>query len=143
MTAEKYFSRLIYLNQKINANIEELERIKAMMDSVSSPKTDGFITSKGGPSSRVESLVVKFTDLEADIDEEIFDLIDMERDARKVLLQIENQTQRIVLQEFYLNRRTIEAIASSLYLTYRRVQTIKKEGLASAQKIIDRTKDSV
>ena len=77
-------------------------------------------------------------DLSETITDEIDALVDLKAEAREILQQIENPQQRIVLQEYYFNGRTIEAIACSVYLSYRRVQAIKKEGLEAAQIILDR-----
>lgn len=138
MDAEKYFLRLIHTDRQIDADLDELKRLEALMTSIPSSGINSGIKSKGGHSSRVENLVTKFVDLSETITDEIDALVDLKAEAREILQQIENPQQRIVLQEYYFNGRTIEAIACSVYLSYRRVQAIKKEGLEAAQIILDR-----
>ncbi len=138
MDAEKYFLRLIHADRQIDADLEELKRLETLMTSIPSSKINAGIKGKGGHSSRVENLVTKFVDLSATITDEINALVDLKAEAREILQQIKNPQQKIVLQEYYFNGRTIESIACSIYLSYRRVQVIKKEGLESAQIILNR-----
>lgn len=143
MKAEQFFRQLIYIDRQIDSDLEELEKIKAMMTCIPSPKFEPVINGKGGHCSRVENIVQKFFDLQQRITDEIDDLVDKKREAMAILQRLENQQQRIILQDYYIGRKSLELIAAEMYLSYRRVQEIKREGLAEAQKIMDRTKDSV
>lgn len=137
MQAEKYFQRLIYIDQRISADMDEVERLKAMASCIPSPSIEENINGKGERHSRVENLVERLDDLQHKIYDEVDELVDLKAEAQKVLCRIENQTQRLVLQEYYFNMKRMERIASDLYMSYRRVQQVKKEGLAAAQPIID------
>lgn len=137
MNAAEYLGRIIYTEAQINANLEELDRIRATMRSIPSPVFDKEIRSASA-GSRTERLDEKLFDLEKLITDEIDDLVDMKREALTLLRQLEDQQQRIVLQAYYISGKSIEAIAESLYLSYRRIQAIKAEGLENFQAVIER-----
>lgn len=136
MEAKNYFERLIYADQQINADLDELERLRSLMSSISAPDWSKGVPASGGTGSKVENIAVKFIDLERKITEEIDELVDLKDEARKLLQDIDPQ-QRVVLQEYYINRKSISAIASRLYINYRRVQEIKAKGLEAMQPVID------
>lgn len=137
MTAEQYFRRLIYIDQRINADLEEIYRLRQMMTCIPSPNLEGEISGNGGvPRSRVENVVTKLVDLEKQVTEEIDSLVDLKAEAWEVLKRIENKQQRLVLQGYYIDRQRIDDIADTLGVTHRRVTTIKREALREAEKII-------
>lgn len=138
MTAEHYLGQLIYLDQQINSDVEELCRLKQMMTSLPSPNTEGQITGKGMPSSKVESVIVKLVALEESITDEIDTLVDLKAEAWSIIQQLPSSQQRLILQGYYLNRQTIEEIAIGMGLSSRRISAVKKEGLKAVQRLLDK-----
>jgi len=132
MTAKQYLEQAQWLDEKINANLAEIERLRTSFLST----TD--YTKVGGRSSatgdRVADIVEKIIELEAEINSETDRFVDLKREIRERVASIENDRYRLVLQERYLNFRDLDVIKEIMKCTRKHVTRLHGYALYAFQK---------
>ncbi len=114
MTAKEYLRQAYRLDQKINSDIEEMERLREMFTSISSPVLcDKVQTSGNGDAPFVRS-VEKILMLEKQINQEINTLIELKSQVRDVIAAVPDTDERMVLRYRYIHNMTWEQIGNEL-----------------------------
>lgn len=129
MTAKQYLRQAYRLNELINSDIQELEQLKALSKSISSPNLSGMPSGSRKQEAPFVNAVMKIVDLEKVIDVEIDRFVDLKKEIRNKLLQIEDKNERLILQNRYLLFHTWGQIAEELNFTTQWVQEIHKKAL--------------
>ena len=129
MTAKQYLGQSFRLNAKIDANKMELERLRALAESVPSPDLSQDRVQTSGVNDRIGSTVVKIVDLEAVIQGEIDHFVDLQKEIRACLDKITDDTLKVILQKRYLNFQKWEQIAVDLECTFQWVHVLHKRAL--------------
>lgn len=125
----KYLSRYITLNRRIDRLLEE----KAKWWSLCLKTTPSLSQAPGGgeSGSPVERPMDKVLEIEEKIDQEIDELLEVRRDIKTVLGQLEDDTLRLLMEYRYLDGLTFEEIAVKMHYSWRWV--IKLHGKALAE----------
>lgn len=133
MTAKQYLQQSFRLNAKIDANQMELERLRALATSIPSPDLSQDRVQGGTVSDRIGNTVAKIVDLEAKINVEIDQFIDLKREIRTRIDEINDDDLRLVLKNRYLNFQKWEQIAVDMNFTYRHVTRLHGEAIQAFQ----------
>lgn len=115
MTAKEYLSQYQKLNVRINAKLEQLERLRELSTKVSPSSGSG---APGGVSDRVGAIVAKICDEEKKINEMIDRLINLKSEIEHTIAAVPDETYRTLLELRYINGKTFEQIAVEMYYTY-------------------------
>lgn len=134
MTAKQYLRQAYRLNELINSDIQELEQLKALSRSISSPNLSGMPSGSRKQEAPFVNAVIKIVDLEKVIDAEIDRFVDLKKEIRDKLFQIKDKNERLILQNRYLLFHTWEQIAEELDFTPQWVQEIHKRALKNFSK---------
>lgn len=134
MTAKQYLRQAYRLNELINSDIQELEQLKALSRSISSPNLSGMPSGSRKQEAPFVNAVIKIVDLEKVIDAEIDRFVDLKKEIRDKLFQIKDKNERLILQNRYLLFHTWEQIAEELNFTPQWVQEIHKRALKNFSK---------
>ena len=134
MTAKQYLRQAYRLNELINSDIQELEQLKALSRSISSPNLSGMPSGSRKQEAPFVNAVIKIVDLEKVIDAEIDRFVDLKKEIRDKLFQIKDKNERLILQNRYLLFQTWEQIAEELNFTPQWVQEIHKRALKNFSK---------
>lgn len=123
-------NKCYYLPQLIASKTEEIKRLRELSESI--PGVDPsreFIP--GGPQvqCRFAEIIDKVIDLESELIDDIDELLDMQREAHKIINAVEDETERLVLQYYYIDRLGMEEIASEMGYCLRQTHRIKKRAL--------------
>ena len=129
MTAKQYLRQAYRLNELINSDIQELEQLKALSRSISSPNLSGMPSGSRKQEAPFVNAIMKIVDLEKVINAEIDRLVDLKKEIRDKLFQIKDKNERLILQNRYLLFHTWEQIAEELNFTPQWVQEIHKRAL--------------
>ena len=129
MTAKQYLQQSFRLNAKIDADLLEVERLRALATSVSSPDLSQDRVQTGTVSDRIGNTVAKIIDLEREINAEIDRFVDLKREIRERIDKVASEDFRIILQKRYLNFQKWEQIAVDLNYTYRHVTRLHGEAI--------------
>lgn len=110
MTAKEYLGQAYRLDQRINANLEEVARLREMASSVSSPSWEEKTGSSRPTDPPFVRCLVKIMDLERHIDVEIDRLVDLKRQIRTVIEELPDRDEQTVLRYRCLLNYTFEKI---------------------------------
>lgn len=125
-----------YLPQLIESKTEEIKRLRGLSESIpgADPSRE-FIP--GGPQvqCRFAEIIDKVIDLEGEILDEINELLDLQKEAHKIINAVQDDTERLILQYYYIDRLSMEDIASEIGYTLRQTYRIKKKALGKIKNI--------
>ena len=126
MTAKEYLLRAWHIDRRIDARIEERDRLFERVESVRSPRLTGM--PRGGHSDWTAS-VDRLIDLCHDIDAEIRELCRIKREVNEAIDSVEDMRMRRVLELRYRNYMTWEQIAAERGYEVRHVHRLHGEAL--------------
>jgi len=132
MTAKQYLEQARWLDEKINANIAEVDRLRTSF--LSTPDYSQPIAQNYAANDRVGEIVAKIIELEKDINDETDKFVDLRLEIRKRVKSIENPRYRLILQERYLNFRDWKAIAKIIKCTEAHTSRLHGFALVAFQK---------
>lgn len=132
MTAKQYLRQAYRLNDLINSDLAELEQLKVLSRSVSSPNLSGM------PSSGTRNTepafvraIEKIIDLEKVINTEIDRFVDLKKEIRDVINTASTYEERLVLKLRYIQFLKWESVASEMNLSLKQVYRVHNEALQS------------
>ena len=123
-------NRCYYLPQIIESKLEEIKRLRLLSESIPGPDpSKEFIP--GGPQvqCRFAEIIDKIIDLEGEILDEVNELLDLQKDAHKIINAVQDDTERLILQYYYIDRMEMDDIATEIGYTPRQTYRIKKRAL--------------
>lgn len=129
-------NKCYYLPQLIASKTEEIKRLRELSESISgADPSREFIP--GGPQCqcRFAEIIDKVIDLESEILDDINELLDMQKEAYKIINAVEDETERLILQYYYIDRMCIDEIASEMGYCSRQTKRIKKKALEKIKNI--------
>lgn len=129
MTAKKYLNQAFRLNDKINANQMELDRLQELAVSIPSFDLSKDRVQSGSVSDHIGYTVDKIVALQQVINAEIDRLIDLKAEIRQRLNRISNDDFRLIIQKRYLNFQKWEQIAVDLGVTSQWAHVLHKRAL--------------
>lgn len=115
MTPKEYLEQAVYLDQRINSKLTQVENLRSLATKVTTVYSD----SPHSPSpdcQRLEKTIAKIIDLENDINKDIDTLVDLKKEITETINEIPDLRQRTILEMRYLSFRTWEQIAVALSL---------------------------
>ena len=110
MTAKEYLGQAYRLDQRINADIEEVARLREMATSISSPSWDEKTGGTRSTDPPYVKCVIKIIDLERHIDEEVDKLVELKKQIRMVIDAVPDKDEQTVLRYRCLLNYTFEKI---------------------------------
>ena len=137
MKAEEFLSRAYRLDQQIQSKVDLLQRIRASVSGTGLRYGDVKVQTSG-QESRVENAVLKILEEERVINEEIDRLVEIKREIREVISQVQDVDCRLLLEERDLLFKPWMEICRDLGMSLRWTQTRHKEAVQAVQEILDR-----
>ena len=119
MTAKEYLSRYRFLNDDINAKLEQVAELRRKAQSVGGGNSTGTHSSQ--PYDRVGEITAKIVDLEREINDEIDRSVDIQREIRRSISTVPEQRLRTILEYRYINGLTFEQIAVKMNYSYMQI----------------------
>lgn len=134
MTAKQYLRQAYRLNDLINSDLAELEQLKVLSTSVSSPNLSGM-PSSGTKKQEAPfvNAVMKIIELEKVIDAEIDRFVDLKKEIRDVINKIPDNNQKLVLKLRYIQFLKWESVAAEMDLSLKQVHRIHNEALKNVK----------
>lgn len=132
MTAKEYLSRYRFLNNGINAKLEQAAELRRKAQSVSGGSSDGTHSSQ--PYDRIGEITAKLVDLEREINEEIDAAVDVQREIRAAIAEVPDERLRTLLEYKYINCLTLEEIAVRMNYSYPQICRLHGRALMLVRK---------
>lgn len=117
MSIKEFLNQAFYLDRLIQANKDELERLRSVADSIPSPDLSRERVQGGERSDRIANTVVKIVDLERQIQADIDRCVQARTDIRRVIDAVDKPKLKLILQERYLNFKKWEQIQEVVEVT--------------------------
>lgn len=114
MTAKEYLRQAYRLDQRINSDIRELERLRIMSTSVSSPLLGERVQTTRATDAPFVRVLDKIMEMEAKINAEIDLFVDLKDEIRTVINRVPDTDKRMVLRYRYIHGFTWERIGVEL-----------------------------
>ena len=128
MNAKEYLNRAYRIDQRINAKMEQLERLRVM--------TRKTTTSYGGETvshsrnvTTMETAVLRVMEAERILDEEIDRLVDTKQEIQKTISLVSDEDCKILLEFRYLCMKRWEDIMGGMFLSKTRVHQLHRKAL--------------
>ena len=134
MNTKKYLQQAFYLNQLIETNKYELERLRELSVSVQSPNLTDDRVQTSAPTDKIGETVARIVDLEVVILSDIDRYVKTKKEIRKVLSGVKDDKLKLILQKRYLNFDKWEKIAEDMNLEVRWVYILHKDALKAVEK---------
>ena len=135
MKAKEYLSQAPRLDQRINSKLEQVAALNTLAAKATSTIT-GMPRNPSPAASRLEEVVSKIIDLEAEINEDIDDLVDLKTNIVKMVKQIDNPEYQILLEKRYLCFKPWEQIAVDMGYSIRYLFKKHAEALDAFDKVL-------
>ena len=137
MNAKQYLQQAYRLNELINSNQRELDQLRALSTSISSPDMLYERVNSGASScDKIGNIVAKIVDLNDTINEELDRFVDLKKDIHNKIMLIPDNTEKLILKYRYIEFDTWESIAVKLGYTFQWVHVLHKRALKNFEKIL-------
>jgi DNA-directed RNA polymerase specialized sigma subunit len=135
MKAKEYLSQALWLNQRIDNKLEQLERLKAMAMRVTTNLTQEKVSGGYNERNPMENTIVKIMDLEREVNDEIDKLINLKQEILETISLVDDPMAQLLLEMRYINRRTWGEIAGELGYSDRGIHKIHGRALKEIDEI--------
>ncbi|MCM3761050.1 DUF1492 domain-containing protein [Alkalihalobacillus oceani] len=114
MNAKEYLSQALWLDQRINSKMEQLETLRTLAMKVNANLTEEKVSGGNITKSHMENTIAKIVDLEKEINEDIDRLVDLKAEIMETISQVDDPTCQLLLEMRYINGKTWEEVAREL-----------------------------
>lgn len=137
MMAKDYLSKAYRIDQRINSKIEQLSSLHDLANKATTTLSD--IQPSGIRNfHRMEDIISKIMDLEADIDNDINDLVDFKCEIVKFIKSVSNTEYQTILELRYLCFKTWEQIAVNMCYSIHHLYKMHNAALEYCARLMDR-----
>lgn len=133
MTIKEYLYQLKDIDDLINSNIEEVDKLRTLATNITVTYSDEPHGS--GTSDKVGNTVVKIADLQNEINDLIDELVEIKAESSKIINQIKDLRLRTVLIKYYVQNKTFEQVAVEMGKSYQWICELHGRALLEIEKI--------
>ena len=114
MKVKEYLHQAYRLDKRIQSDIEEMECLREMATSVSSPSWDEKVQISRSTDAKFVRCLERIIDLESKINVEVDNLVALKEQIRCVINEVADTDERMVLRYRYVHNFTWEQIGDEL-----------------------------
>ena len=129
MTSKEYLRQAYRLNELIDSDAEELERLRDLSFKIAGGNYGERVISSGRKEQSFVLYIDEIDEMERKIHAELCELVLLKRNITQAINQMENREERLVLTYRYLSNKTWEQISSILSVSIRTVHRIHQSAL--------------
>lgn len=129
MTAKEFLNQAYRLNELIDSDVEELERLCDLATRISGSNFGERVQSSRNPDPPFVRYLDDIMEMEQKIHRELCELVVLKKKITESLEKVGNREERLLLTYRYLDNRTWEQIASMLSVSDRTVHRIHASAL--------------
>ena len=135
MTAKEYLSQARYLDERINAKIKQVEALNTLATSATSVLT-GMPHSPSKATSKMANIVDKIVDLQAEINRDIDELVDLKKAIGELIKAVDCPEQQTLLEKRYLCFQSWEQIAVDMFYSMHYLYKVHNAALEKCEAIM-------
>lgn len=129
MTSKEYLRQAYRLNELIDSDAEELERLRELSFKIAGGNYGERVMSSGRKEPSFVRYIDEIDEMEQKIHAELCELVLLKRNITQAINRMENREERLVLTYRYLSNKTWEQISSILSVSLRTVHRIHQSAL--------------
>ena len=129
MTSKEYLRQAYRLNELIDSDAEELERLRDLSFKIAGGNYGERLISSGRKEPSFVRYIDEIDEMEQKIHVELCELVLLKRNITQAINRMENREERLVLTYRYLSNKTWEQISSILSVSIRTVHRIHQSAL--------------
>jgi DNA-directed RNA polymerase specialized sigma subunit len=129
MTSKEYLRQAYRLNELIDSDAEELERLRDLSFKIAGGNYGERLISSGRKEPSFVRYIDEIDEMERKIHAELCELVLLKRNITQAINRMENREERLVLTYRYLSNKTWEQISSILSVSIRTVHRIHQSAL--------------
>ena len=133
MQAKEFLNKIRHIDMMIDCKCSQIKGLRDRLTSISCPM-DEKVQSTKDPDKFTDP-VSKIIELEQEINEDIDKLIDLKRVARKVIEQLDNEVEKMILYKRYFENKTFEQISVEMNYSWRQIHRLHGSALQSFSKV--------
>lgn len=137
MTAKEYLLQAKFLDMRINSKIQQVEALNDLATSASSVLT-GMPRNPNKATSRMADAVAKIVDLQAEINHDIDELVDLKRSISLTIKSVPNPELQTLLEKHYLCFQSWEIIAVDMGFSMHHLYKLHNQALDICDTILKR-----
>lgn len=134
LTAKQYLDQLLVIDTKINQKMEELADLMTAATSTGAIdySKDRVQTS---PQNAQENRICKYVDLDAEINREIDEFVDIKHRVTKEIQELNVDYYIKILFKVYVQYKTVKDAANEIGLSYQYVRDLHKKALKAFEEL--------
>lgn len=129
MTSKEYLRQAYRLNELIDSDAEELERLRDLSFKIAGGNYGERVISSGRKEPSFVRYIDEIDEMERKIHAELCELVLLKRNITQAINRMENREERLVLTYRYFSNKTWEQISSILSVSIRTVHRIHQSAL--------------
>ena len=133
MTAKQYLNRARRIDSEINALLRLLQTTRDSLESI----TQNY-DSDGSQSTKNPHKFDRLVELESTVDNKVDELIALKAEILNTISKLNDNRQRIILTEYYLEMKTWEQVAVDMNYSFQHIMRMHGYALKEIQRIIMR-----
>ena len=137
MNAKDYLSQAKYLDQSINAKIQQLGQLNDLATKATAVLSGMPHNPSSSSTSTMADTVVKIVDLQNEINRDIDTLVDLKTDIMRMVKLVSCQEYQTILEKRYLCFQSWEKIAAAMDYDIRWLYRLHGKALEEVQEILD------
>lgn len=134
-SAKAYLSQIRILDLKIDAQLEEVARLRATLTKTTTTLRESG-GSGGGEQDKLGTAIAKIVDYEAQINTWVDEYVEKKTEIIRKLNKIQNAEYFEILTRRFIRYQTLEQIALEMHMTYRNICYKLNGALGAMEKIL-------
>lgn len=134
--AKKFFRACRRIDKRIEGKCDEIERVRLMAERVTASYSDEP-RGGGGPTSRVENAVLRYIDMERELEREVDRMAAYRRYAKNVIEKLDDDRHRDILNLRYFSGWSWEKIAIAFDVDVKWAYKLHGRALGDARRILN------
>jgi len=136
MGAKQYLQQARWLDNTVNAKLEQIERLRSLVEKITVEYTGDVKVTASHENDQLALVVAKIMELEKDINTDIDKLVDLKAEINSTLALMTNDAYRLILTMRYINCLPWWQISYDLQSDMRWVYRMHKKALKEFEKVL-------
>ena len=133
MQVKDFLNKIRHVDMMIDCKVEQVMNLRSRLTSISCPMGEK-VQSSLDP-DKFTNPISKIIELEQEINEDIDKLVDLKRVARRMIEQLEDDVEKMVLYKRYFENKTFEQISVEMNYSWRRIHQFHGDALKKLERL--------
>ena len=127
MQVKEFLNKIRHIDMMIDCKCDQIKSLRDRLTSISCPMGEKVQSSLNH--DKFTNPISKIIELEKEINEDIDNLVDLKRKARKSIEQLNDDREKLVLYKRYFENKTFEEISVEMNYSWRRIHHFHSDPL--------------